>query len=218
MKLFKTFLIASCLATLTTLASAQGSLKSIPAPSGGWAELSLQYSFCSEYEDTWADAYDEFNVYGVAGSLAFPILNDIPVYARANLGLIHSTNRNMDEDYVDSYSYYTSLLPSAEAGYMLNIYKSISLFPYFGLVSRLNLYGRDVFVPEEGAVRARDRFKDVYDDDHMRRFQLGWKVGAELHVSSVLVGLFMTNDLTHVYAGDDPTRSASLGFKVGYKF
>ena len=60
--------------------------------------------------------------------------------------------------------------------------------------------------------------KDVDEDDRMLPLQFGFQVGAELEVERILVGMRMSSDLTHLYGGGDPTRTATVALKVGYKF
>ena len=160
---------------------------------------------------------EEYMVYGVNAAAAFPIVSGLPVYARANLGLNYSSTLSFDGK--DAYSYFTSLRPSVDVGYLLTVYKSAKIFFYPGIVSRINLYGRDVYVPEIGDVRARNRMKDVYDNDRMRRFQLGWQVGADAEIERIMFGLFLSGDFTHLYVGDDDDKFGTLlSMKFGYKF
>ena len=216
MKLLKIFTAAIMSAFLLPTVSAQGILPEIPVPAGGWAELSFIAGAGLEFDEVVTEGYP-FGAFEVGGGLAFPLMSDIPVYARGNLGLTYTTDRGMYESN-ETYSYYTSLRPSVDVGYLLTIYKSIKLFVYPGIMSRFNLYGRDVYRPDSGIVRARDRMKDVDQDDHMLRLQLGFQFGAELEVERILIGMRMSSDLTHLYGGDDPTRTATAAFKVGYKF
>ena len=203
-------------AVLLPVASAQDLINEIPIPAGGWAEVSVNAGVGLEFDEAWLEGYP-MGALGVSGGLAFPLMSDIPVYARANLGLVYTTDRGLN-DSDEIYSYYTSLRPSVDVGYLLTIYRSIKLFVYPGIVSRFNLYGRDVYRPDSGLVRARDRMKDVDQDDRMLPFQLGWQIGADLEIERVMVGLFLTCDLTHLYGGGDPTRTLIEAFKVGYKF
>jgi hypothetical protein len=216
MKILKFFAAVVLSAFLLPTVSAQGILPEIPVPAGGWAELSVNAGAGLEFDEVVTEGYP-FGSFEVGGGLAFPLMPDIPVYARANLGLVYTTDRGIDGP-SDTYSYYTSLRPSADVGYLLTIYKSIKLFLYPGIYTRFNLYGRDVYRPDSGIVRARNRMKDVDEDDRMLPLQFGFQVGAELEVERILVGMRMSSDLTHLYAGGDPTRTATVALKVGYKF
>jgi hypothetical protein len=218
MRLFKGLILAVLFFILLPKASAQDNALGLSLPSGGWTELSAQYSFNLEFDEVWTEGYN-FNTVGISGGLAFPVMSNIPLYARANLGLFYTSDRLADGEPSDWYSYYTYLKPSVDVGYLLTIYKSVKLFVYPSLYTKLNLYGRDVYKMGDGQYRARNRMIDVDDDDRMLRVQFGWQVGAELEVERVMFGLFMNRDLTHLYADDDPTRVASLiGIKLGYKF
>lgn len=216
MKILKFFAAVVLSAFLLPTVSAQGILPEIPVPAGGWAELSVNAGAGLEFDEVVTEGYP-FGSFEVGGGLAFPLMPDIPVYARANLGLVYTTDRGIDGP-SDTYSYYTSLRPSADVGYLLTIYKSIKLFLYPGIYTRFNLYGRDVYRPDSGIVRARNRMKDVDEDDRMLPLQFGFQIGAELEVERILVGMRMSSDLTHLYAGGDPTRTATVALKVGYKF
>lgn len=216
MKILKFFAAVVLSAFLLPTVSAQGILPEIPVPAGGWAELSVNAGAGLEFDEVVTEGYP-FGSFEVGGGLAFPLMPDIPVYARANLGLVYTTDRGIDGP-SDTYSYYTSLRPSADVGYLLTIYKSIKLFLYPGIYTRFNLYGRDVYRPDSDIVRARNRMKDVDEDDRMLPLQFGFQVGAELEVERILVGMRMSSDLTHLYAGGDPTRTATVALKVGYKF
>ena len=216
MKILKFFAAVVLSAFLLPTVSAQGFLPEIPVPAGGWAELSVNAGAGLEFDEVVTEGYP-FGSFEVGGGLAFPLMPDIPVYARANLGLVYTTDRGIDGP-SDTYSYYTSLRPSADVGYLLTIYKSIKLFLYPGIYTRFNLYGRDVYRPDSDIVRARNRMKDVDEDDRMLPLQFGFQIGAELEVERILVGMRMSSDLTHLYAGGDPTRTATVALKVGYKF
>ena len=216
MKLLKIFTAAGMSAFLLPTVSAQGILPEIPVPAGGWAELSVNAGAGLEFDEVVTEGYP-FGAFEVGAGLAFPLMSDIPVYARANLGLAYATDRGIDGP-SDTYSYYTSLRPSADVGYLLTIYKSIKLFLYPGIYTRFNLYGRDVYRPDSGTVRARNRMKDVDEDDRMLPLPFGCQIGAELEVERILIGLRMSSDLTHLYGGGDPTRTATVALKVGYKF
>lgn len=216
MKILKYFVAVVLSAFLMPDLSAQENQLGLPIPAGAWAELSVNAGAGLEFDEVVTEGYP-FGAFEAGGGLAFPLMSNIPVYARANLGLVYTTDRGIDGP-SDTYSYYTSLRPSVDVGYLLTIYKSIKLFLYPGIYSRFNLYGRDVYRPDSGIVRARNRMKDVDEDDRMLPLQFGFQIGAELEVERILIGLRMSSDLTHLYGGGDPTRTATVALKVGYKF
>lgn len=225
----KKLLFTICLLATTLAVSAQGynslSVSYTPSTLGG-----------GEVEEFMGEDKYNFNGFSLEYTRGFAITNNIPLFVEAGLGF-QFLNWNDKEELEGDYSFKgvinaTSLYIPANVGYKFTITDNISVMPYLGLNLRFNLTSKyklgicedgkwmddvEELGMEENPVVLNMFSEDDLGDYTMKRFLVGWQIGAKAQFSNYTVGVSYGTTLGDVFNKLD-SRFGITTISVGYTF
>lgn len=209
-------LLAAALVMIGTSASAQfttssrsqstSSSKNINA---GWNEFTFDLGYGQSYYIGHGDNDDE-DVWGVSFNYGRGIhLNrSNGLTLRPGVGVLVGY-KEADGYYDDVKTTLVSITPKVDFGYHFTFpNSSISLFPYVGLTTRVNVWGQTDY---------DDDTYDLFDPDEgdANRFQVGARFGFDAHFNSFVLGLTYEDDFTE-FSEDIKIRDINL--RLGWCF
>lgn len=231
MKNLKSLAVAVLLA-VSASASAQftnssTSVGSASANTDGWSTFWIQWSPNSFKIDEKNADDQSFTGLSIGYSQAFNIVQSMPLFIEAGLGVQYSFYSedlgdyySTDEDIKQKFSMFSAKIP------VNLIYKfdlpnsSVSLMPFVGANLRYNLSAKmkwelDSYYTDESAD------VDLFDDKDMgketwKRMQLGWEIGLKARLgNSFLVGLSYGGDMSEIAK---KTKVGGANITVGFTF
>lgn len=189
------------------VSSTSRSISTSTEKANGWSELTFDVGFQSMYFTEDDDDSESFTGLSLNYAKAIGLSSKIPLFIRPGIGVQYSFGDMYDVDFNN-----LAITPKCDIGYLFNIpNSSVGLFPYFGITSRVNVLGSLSYEGES---------INIYDDDEMdgdaaNRFQLGWRIGIDAHLSNFIVGFDYGNDFMEF---SDYTKLKAFTVKVGFRF
>lgn len=187
------------LAALLVIASVPASAQLYNA---GWNEFSFDLSYGQVYATKGGGNQD-------LGAVAFNYARGIHL-TRSN-GLTLRPGVGVLVGYADVWdgATFVSLTPKVDFGYHFTFPNSkVSLFPYIGLTTRINTWGE---------IKYDDETLDLFDKDEggANRFQVGGRVGFDVHFNRFVLGLTYEHDFSEFA---DYAKVWNLNLKLGWCF
>lgn len=213
----KHFFLTVAAALITTAANAQivsstsRSISEVKTVSRGWNELNFGVDFGN------LDVDDEdghgFTTLSLGWAWATPVSSTTPLFLRPGAALQYSFWSDED-DYEKVSLKWLSVAPTCDFGYLFTPTSSISIFPYVGITTRLNLWGEETW---EDKKYEEEEDYDLFDSDEgdCKRFQIGWRIGCDFQFNRFILGIGYGMDFSE-FAED--TKISSFNVKVGVKF
>jgi len=202
------FFLAAALMMVGTSANAQfvqgSNSSSSNRYNAGWNEFTFDLGYGKLYADEGDGDAD-------LGTVAFNYARGIHL-TRSN-GLTLRPGAGLLVGYADIYdgATFVSLTPKVDFGYHFTFpSSSVSLFPYVGITTRINLWGQ---IQDD----YDDETYDMFDEDEGggKRFQAGLRIGFDAHFNRFVLGMTYENDLTEF---GDNVKLWQLNLKLGWCF
>lgn len=136
---------------------------------------------------------EEASLNGVNAEYTYNInvVKTIPLYVEVGGGLAYTAG--------DDFKLLNLNVP-VNLGYKFNIADSFSIMPYTGVSMKYN-----ILFELDG--------HDLFDIDGVKRFQIGWNIGARLGFKNFTIGFRYTKDMTDIVKEcDSSALTASIGF------
>lgn len=193
--------------------------------SNGWNQLTLQYKpDCIDVPDL-DDDDPNFNAVSIEYGRAISVAA-IPLYLMPVIGLqwtFWSESDDYDEYDVKLSINMLSIRPGANLGYLVEL-GGISLFPYFGITTRLSPWGEikaTASYEEETETDSADIFNNDDSDFNWNRFQIGWVTGIEAQLGAFVFGLSYGSDYNYFQKDNTDyikAQGKEFSLKVGLMF
>lgn len=172
----------------------------------GWNEFTFDLGSGKIYYTGKGDAADE-DAYFFSFNYArgIHLSRDNGFTMRPGIGILVGS---LDDD---SNPIFTSITPKIDFGYHVTWpNSSISIFPYIGLTTRINVWGQyedDYY----------DETYDLFDSDEgdADRFQIGARIGLDAHFNKFVLGLTYDNDISEFA---DKLKIWTINLKLGWCF
>lgn len=235
----KLFLSVSLLAT-SLMASAQfatgnGGSSFNSASTEGWSGVRFSYVPTTlEYDKDYGIDDVDFNGFSLEYFKGFGIMSDMPVFLEVGAGiewLRYSDSESGGYDGIEFEITETdnifSLNIPVNLGYKFSLSENVTVMPYVGLKANLGLSAKQKISVEasyDGETEEESEDYSWYDEDDMgdntlKRFFLGWQVGATAtynqYTFSVNYGSYFTDE---IYNKIDDCKLGWTTISVGYTF
>ena len=143
-----------------------------------------------------------FNGISLGFNHAFALSRTIPIYMETGIGAQYSfKTEKMKDDYgkaEDKLTFVSAKVP-LNLAYKVDVpNSSFSIIPYAGLTGRLNISAKEKYKYNQ-----KEETADLFDDDEveetMKRFQLGWQIGINFKISSLVLGASYGADFSEIF-------------------
>lgn len=141
----------------------------------------------------------------------FSVSSDLPLFIETGLKFTMGFHSEDIEGYDDDYSAkmtYGNLSVPVNVAYKFALNDEMSIVPYTGINFKLNLIGK---------TKVEDESVSWYDEEggDLKRFQMGWQIGAGLNYKQFYVGLGYEIDFIKIA---DKVNTSNFYVGVGYNF
>ena len=216
------FFLAVMLVMIGTSASAQftsspRSHASSKNVNSGWNEFTFDLGYGQTYY-TGDHDIDSEDIWGVSFNYGRGIhLNrSNGLTLRPGTGVLVAY-QNTDGHYDDVNTVVVSITPKVDFGYHFTFpNSSVSLFPYVGLTTRVNVWGQ---------IDYNDETYDLFDSDEgdANRFQVGGRIGFDAHFNHFVLGFTYEQDFTkfseYNYRGfSEDIKIRDINLRLGWCF
>lgn len=207
-------------------------LLSNPVSMDGWTSINVSYSpttleFDSSYDmDDWD--FEGYSIEYVSGS---NVVEGMPVFLEWGAGFELLTMSDKESGSYEGYDYkitsktnITSLYVPVNLGYKLALKDDITIMPYVGIKAQLNLSGKQVVEVDIDGIDSEEEEASLFDEDEwgdstLKRFWLGWHIGATVQLDKWSVGVRYGSSFTDEFFEDiDECTLTTTSISIGMRF
>lgn len=205
---------AALMLSVGSTASAQfmggnGGGRSVVSSADAFNTLWLGYAPTSIKDDD-SHSTSGYNTFSLGFTRAMPI-SGAPILVEAGLFADWMTKTEKEGKSKKTTNMVDAKVP-VNVMYPLAVGDAFTLYPYAGLNARLYVIGKYSY-----SYDGEKETADVFDDDSLKRFSLGYQVGVRARISSFLVGIGYEDMITSLY--DDFTAKFNyITLSVGIPF
>lgn len=236
----KKYLLTVCLLATTLVASAQfatssGSSMGATSSVEEWSGFRFSYVPTTlEFDDDWDTDDWDFKGFSLEYVKGFGIMDNMPLFLEVGAGiewLNWSESDSEDEDYYEyewkeSLNIFSVSVP-VNLGYKVALNENLTIMPYVGLKARIGLSATlkgSYEVSYDGETEEDEETLNLYnkddtDDETLKRFLLGWQIGATATYNNLSFGVNFGSCFTDEIINEiDKCKLSSTTITVGINF